>query len=471
MFAVPLLSFSVCSCPRLCKRLRCEERLCFRLCFKSVNFDDGALMRVYVKGFGCSSSVADAEVLAGCLERAGHVVVGDSGEAELLVYNTCAVKGPTENRMLSLLKKVSEGQRLVVAGCLPLVNFERLRREVAFDGVVGPAFGEGIVGVVEEVASGRRVVKLGGDLVRVPSVDLPRKRVNPVVGIVPVSYGCVGSCSYCCVRFARGRLRSYGVGDIVRRVERCFGEGVREFWLTSQDTAVYGRDLGVSLPVLLRAVCSVDGDFFVRVGMMTVNHLLGFLDEFLGAFSDGKVFKFLHLPVQSGDDQVLKRMNRFYSTDDFVGVVEEFRRVFPWSTVATDVIVGFPGESEEAFESSCRLVEKVKPDIVNVSKFFGRPGTLAVEMESQVVGSVVKERSRVLSGLVRDVGLGCNRRWVGWRGRILVDEVGKDGCVVGRNLGYKPVVVKGGGGEGLLGQFVSVEVVDAFQSYLLGEIV
>ena len=429
-------------------------------------------MRVYVKGFGCSSSIADAEVLAGCLGRAGHTLVGDSEEAEVLVYNTCAVKGPTENRMISLLKRVSEGQKLIVAGCLPLINFERLRREVSFDGVVGPAFGEGIVEVVEMVASGGQVVRLGGDLVRVPPVDLPRNRVNSRIGIVPISYGCLGSCSYCCVRFARGKLRSYGVADVVGRVERDVADGVREIWLTSQDTAAYGVDLGTSLPELLKAVCAVEGEYFVRVGMMTVNNLLVFLDELLEAFRDRKVFKFLHLPVQSGDDRVLKGMNRFYSRDDFVGVVERFRRVFPWSTVATDVIVGFPGESEEAFRRSCELVEEVKPDVVNVSKFFGRPGTAALDMELKVDGLVVKGRSRVLSGLVRRVALECNRRWVGWKGRVLVDEVGKVGkgdCVVGRNLAYKPVVVADA--RGLLGNFVSVEVVDAFQSYLKGEIV
>lgn len=431
-----------------------------------------ALVRVYVKGFGCSSSIADAEVLAGCLWRAGHTLVGDSGEAEVLVYNTCAVKGPTENRMISLLRRVSEGQKLIVAGCLPLINFERLRREVSFDGVVGPAFGEGIVEVVGMVALGGQVVRLGGDLVRVPPVDLPRNRVNSRIGIVPISYGCLGSCSYCCVRFARGKLRSYGVADVVGRVERDVADGVREIWLTSQDTAAYGVDLGTSLPELLKAVCAVEGEYFVRVGMMTVNNLLVFLDELLEAFRDRKVFKFLHLPVQSGDDQVLKGMNRFYSRDDFVGVVEGFRRVFPWSTVATDVIVGFPGESEEAFRRSCELVEEVEPDVVNVSKFFGRPGTAALDMELKVDGLVVKGRSRVLSGLVRRVALECNRRWVGWKGRVLVDEVGKvgkGGCVVGRNLAYKPVVVADA--RGLLGNFVSVEVVDAFQSYLKGEIV
>ena len=425
-------------------------------------------MRIYVKGFGCSSSIADAEMLAGCLEMSGHTVVEDPADAEFLVYNTCAVKGPTEDRMISILKKVGKLQKLIVTGCLPLINFERLREEVAFDGVVRPGLGCEIVGVVEDVASGGKVERLDGGFDRLPSLSVPRKRVNPLVGIVPISYGCLGSCSYCCVRFARGKLRSYCVSDLVKKVESDLGEDVRGFWLTSQDTAAYGRDIGSSLPELLKAVCSVEDDFTVRVGMMTPNNLQDFLDEYLDVLQDGKVFKFLHLPFQSGDDQVLESMNRLYSREDFIGVVEKFRNMFPESVLATDVIVGFPGESEKAFDSSCSLVEMVEPDIVNVSKFFSRPGTAALKLEPKVPASVVRERSRVLSRLVRKVALRCNEWWVGSSGWIFVDEVGREGSVVGRNFAYKPVVVKGG--LELLGEFVRVNVVGVSKSCLLGEI-
>ncbi|MCW4055639.1 MAG: hypothetical protein NWE82_02510, partial [Candidatus Bathyarchaeota archaeon] len=226
-------------------------------------------MRIYVKGFGCSANLADSEVLAGCLSEAGHTLVADVQSADLVIYNTCAVKTPTENRMMSLLKKVPREKKLIVAGCLPIIHPERLRKEVGFDGVVGPATGEKIVEVVRQVSEGRHVAVVEDAAGHLPGLDLPRVRRNPHVSIIPISYGCVGSCAYCCVRFARGRLRSYRVSEVVHRVEADVAQGVCELWLTSQDTACYGQDIGADLAELVAGVCGVEGDFFVRVGMMT----------------------------------------------------------------------------------------------------------------------------------------------------------------------------------------------------------
>jgi len=208
--------------------------------------------RVYVKSFGCSANLADGEVIAGCLSNAGFEIVDEPQDAEILLYNTCAVKSPTENRVIDILRKVPRGKRLIVTGCLPLINFERLKNEVEFDGVAGPALGDKIVGVLRRVAAGEKVVFLGG--VSRPSLCLPRIPVNPVVSVVSINYGCLGSCSYCCVHFARGRLRSYLVDEIVERVKQDLVSGAKEVWLTSQDTACYGKDIGTSLAGLLRRV-------------------------------------------------------------------------------------------------------------------------------------------------------------------------------------------------------------------------
>jgi len=433
--------------------------------------NNGATMRIYVKGFGCSSSIADAEVLAGCLVSAGHTITSNFHEADLVLYNTCAVKAPTENRMINLLKKVPREKKLVITGCLPLVNLERLRREVRLDAVAGPALGKKIVNIIKKVSKGGYVEMLEGSLMDMPQLDLPHIHVNPKISIIPINYGCLGSCSYCCVRFARGKLRSYPVKEIVNKAEEDLKKGVREFWLTSQDTACYGRDIGTNLAKLLKNICNVEGDFFIRVGMMTPNHLSDIFDELIEAFEDEKVFKFLHLPVQSGDDNVLIQMNRFYSTEDFISLIEEYKTAFPQSTIATDVIVGFPGESESAFKRTYRLIEEAGPDIVNVSKFFARPKTRAADMASQVPSSEIKHRSVCLASMARHIALKRNKDWNGWRGEILVDEMGKPRSVVGRNFAYKPIVIKRSGGESLLGEFVSVKVVDAFQSHLLGEII
>lgn len=407
--------------------------------------------------------------MSGCLAEAGYVLVDSLADADVIIYNTCAVKGPTENRMIDLLKRVPRGKKLIVVGCLPLINFERLQREVSFDGAAGPALGEKIVGVVEAVLRGEKMLALENAEKAKPSLNLPRVRVNPIVGIIPISYGCLGSCTYCCVVFARGRLRSYTVDEIINRVKSDLADGVREFWLTSQDTACYGIDIGTSLPELMEAVCKVDGEFKVRVGMMTPNVALKILDELIEAYKNEKVFKFLHLPVQSGDNQVLVRMRRFYTVENFKHIVDAFRKTFPKITIATDVICGFPGETTEAFKKTLQLLEEVRPDIVNISKFFARPRTPAAKMNEALPFSEVKERSVTLSRLALRIALEKNMEWIGWEGEILIDERGTVlNSWVGRNFAYKPVVVRST--ANLLGKTVQVKVLKAFTTHLEGEI-
>ncbi|MEM2104286.1 MAG: tRNA (N(6)-L-threonylcarbamoyladenosine(37)-C(2))-methylthiotransferase [Candidatus Bathyarchaeia archaeon] len=426
-------------------------------------------MRVFLKSFGCSSNLADGEVLAGCLAKAGYILVNNVTEADLVIYNTCAVKGPTENRMISILKSVPKNKKLIAVGCLPHINLERLQREVSCDGVAGPALGERITSIVDAVLKGEKVLALKDAENVMPSLSLPRIRLNPVLGIIPVSYGCLGSCAYCCVVFARGRLRSYAVKEIVDKVRGDLAAGVKEFWLTSQDTACYGIDISTTLPELITSVCSIEGVFKVRVGMMTPNMALRILEGLVKAFENEKVFKFVHLPVQSGDNQVLGWMRRFYTVADFKRIMETFKTAFPKITIATDIICGFPGETAEAFENTLQMIRDVKPDIVNISKFFARPKTSAAGMKKQVPLYEIKERSTILASLAAKIAFERNLEWEGWEGEVLIDEYGKfSGSWVGRNFAYKPIVVKST--RNLLGKIVNIKVRRVFPTYLEGKL-
>jgi MiaB-like tRNA modifying enzyme len=389
----------------------------------------------------------------------------------VVVYNTCAVKGPTEDRIVEALKRVPKSKKLIVAGCLPVINLERLRKEVRFDGVVGPASGERIVDVVNHVLKREKCIVLEDCLESKPSFSLPRVQLSPVISIVPVNYGCLGSCAYCCVVFARGRLRSYGIEEIAERMRQEVKRGLKEFWITSQDTAAYGRDIGTDLAELLQALCNLKGDFNIRVGMMTPNLAMDILPRLIQAFENEHVFKFVHLPIQSGNNTILKSMRRFYSVDDFKEIVKAFRANFPKLTLSTDVICGFPGETEKAFEETLELIKEVKPDIVNVSKFFARPKTLAAKMQNDFVPlGEIKRRSRLAALSAKKIAFEQNRCWEGWLGTVLVDEVGKvSGSWIGRNFAYKPIVVKSS--ENLLGKKVQVRISKAFSSYLRGEFV
>lgn len=424
--------------------------------------------KVFVKSFGCSTNMADGEFIVGCLQAGGYEIASRTVDADVLVYNTCAVKTPTENRMIDILKKIPKTKKVIVAGCLPLINFDRLKREVRFDGIVGPAPGLKIVEAVQRVVRDERIISLTRDAK--PGLDLPRCSKSRVISIIPVAYGCLGACAYCCVTFARGRLRSYSIPEILHRIRNDVASGVEEVWLTSQDMACYGQDIGVTLAELLEEICDIEEQFSVRVGMMTPNYTLNILDGLVEAYQHRKVFKFLHLPVQSGDNKVLKRMQRFYSIAEFAQVVSAFRKAMPNMTIATDVICGFPGETTEAFENTVRLIEKVKPDVINVSKFFPRPNTPAVKLEPRIPSNEIRRRSKRMSDLVKQVTTKKNETWINWKGQILIDERGRRlGSWIGRNFAYKPIVVKSS--ESLMGRTVKVHVTEAHQTYLEAEIV
>jgi threonylcarbamoyladenosine tRNA methylthiotransferase CDKAL1 len=425
-------------------------------------------LQVFIRNFGCSSNTSDGEVLAGCLTQAGYTITQSESEADLIIYNTCAVKGPTENRIINDIKHAPKNKKIVVAGCLPKISFERLTREVHFDGIVGPAVGSDIVDVVGRVLAGEQVIDLTA-LQQMPKLSLPRQQTNPVVSIVPINFGCLGSCAYCCVVHARGHLRSYSVDEVVERMQVDLATGTKEFWVTSQDTACYGRDLKSNLAQLLLSLDGLAGDFHVRVGMMTPNMVTDMQPRLIEAFGSKKIFKFLHLPIQSGDDDVLKGMRRFYTALEFKQIVDAFSAVFPDLTLATDVIVGFPGETPRAFQNTLELLEEIKPDVVNVSKFFARPKTAAWNMKDGLVEKEeIKRRSTAAAELARKLSLERNLRWVGWVGEVLVDEKGKvEGSWIGRNFAYKPIAIKSS--DNLLGKTVKVKVVEALGTYLKGE--
>jgi MiaB/RimO family radical SAM methylthiotransferase len=265
---------------------------------------------------------------------------------------------------------------------------------------------------------------------------------------------------------------SYDPEAIVKRVVSDVRDGCKEIWLTSQDCGAYGKDIGTNIVALLRAVCEIEGDFFVRLGMMNPNFALEYLDGLIDVFKEnkGKLFWFVHLPVQSGSDDILKLMKRKYSVADFVKVCSMFRKEMPEITIATDVICGFPKESISDFQSTKEIIKRVEPDVINISRFWPRPGTTAANMEGQLHGRDTNERSREMKKVKEEVSLLRNRIWEGWKGKIMIDEKGSVGSGeswIGRNFAYKPVALKG---VFSLGESVEIKRVKAHTYHLEGSL-
>ncbi len=422
---------------------------------------------IYVENYGCTANKYDLEVMLAYLTEAGYRLSGSPESADVLLVNTCGVKKQTEDRILWRLRCLSRLDKpLIVAGCLPKINLPAIRRTVPnYSVLLDPQSIDRILSAVKEAEAGGKNRIFFSEKPKIKP-ELPKVRTNKFVEIMQIAEGCRGVCAYCCTRFARGKLFSYPKETVVSGVEKAVKDDAREVWITAQDTGAYGADVGTDLASLLEEICRIEGKFFVRVGMMNPTHLSEMLPRLIEVYRNEKIFKFLHVPVQSGDNRILRRMNRGYSVEAFRNIVASFRAEIPKITVATDVICGFPSESEQAFGRSMKLVSEIKPDVLNISKFFPRPRTAAEGMK-QLTRREVNERSKRMSALFRRICFERNQAWLGWKGEIVVDEKGRNGSWMGRNFAYKPVVIKSE--DDLLGKFLWVHVKEAFPTYLLAE--
>lgn len=396
--------------------------------------------KVWIEAYGCSASMADSEMISGLLKEAGYEIATKKSESALNLIVTCSVKDTTEHRMLSRIRTMTKsGKPIIVAGCLPKADRAKVESVNSSASILGPNSIDKAPDAVRLALSGGRLVALRDS--PLDKVNIPRVRLNSAVSIVEIASGCMSKCTFCQTKIAKGWLRSYRIGDIVRQIKSDIKSGCKEVWLSSTDNGCYGRDIDTNLVELLKACCSIEGSFKIRVGMMNPMYLPAILDRMVSLFGeDDKLFKFLHIPVQSGSDRVLKKMKRGHTSKTFMDAVKAFRGKIPEMTISTDIIVGFPSETEDDFKETVDLVERSQPDIVNISRYAARPGTEAYEWKGMRVNSQVsKERSECLHALTRKIAKKRNSIWQDWQGEIVIDEIGK--VRQGRNYAYKPVVI------------------------------
>jgi len=420
-------------------------------------------MKVYMESYGCSANQADGEIMLGLLKKDGFNVVNSPKKSDVNIINTCIVKSPTENKMRYRIKQLSKSKKpLIVGGCMPKTERDIIEKISPNASLIGPDSIEMISNVIKKTLSGKKVIHTR-DLKK-PKICLPRVRKNSVIDICEISTGCLSTCSFCEVKFAKGKLFSYPIDLIMKEIEMSLKEGCKEIWITSQDCGCWGRDQNLTLPKLLWKISEIKGRFLIRIGMMNPTHVKDIVDDLVDSYKSSKIFKFLHLPVQSGSDRILKRMNRDYTVNDFRKIVKKFRKEFPSLTLSTDIIIGFPGETEKDFQDTIDLIKDVKPDIVNISKFGARPWTKAEKMK-QLPVEVINKRSKKLSKIVKRIQLKKNGNWITWEGDTLIDET-RDKNVIGRNFAYKSVILK----NAKIGEFKRVKIYSVSSTSLFGEI-
>ena len=411
-------------------------------------------MKFFVETYGCTMNQGESAELSSYLRSTGHQQVLSEEEADTALVNTCVVIEPTERKIMRRLRQLrDDGKRLIIVGCMASVGREGLLKEFPGSLVCGTTEYPGFMAVLDqEIGKGTHLSK------------------EPDAGtlILPIAQGCSGACTYCITKLARGDLVSYPIDELLSKVRTALERGMKEVLVTSQDTASYGMD-GISrLPDLLRGICALPGDFRVRVGMMNPDNLKEILDDTAEAFSHPKVYKFLHLPVQSGSDRIIRDMGRAYSASEYGRLVTAMRQAVPDLTLSTDVITGFPGETEEDHRATVALMEKMRPNIINVTRFSPRPGTVAMTMKDQVPGWKSKERSRELTALRFRISSEINASRSGKTCSVMINEKGKGNSVMASSDDYAPIVIKG---EHSLWQRVDVRITSYAPTHLYGEIV
>ncbi|WP_440060182.1 tRNA (N(6)-L-threonylcarbamoyladenosine(37)-C(2))-methylthiotransferase [Thermogladius sp. 4427co] len=418
-------------------------------------------MKVYIETYGCALNKSDEALMINTLLSRGHTITGSIEEADVLVINTCTVRLDTEYRMVKRIKELhdlslSKGKKLIVAGCMAKAQPYKVSSIAPTASLVSPQASHRIH---EAVESSSRVVLLQDLRER----GLIGVWLNGRMAPIPAQEGCLGNCSFCIVKHARRILVSHPIERIKEAVREAVVKGAVEIELTGMDLGTYGIDLYKKrmLPELVLSIAELEGSFMVRIGMMNPEHLRFILDGLVEALKHPKVFKFLHIPLQSGSNRILKLMKRGYTVEEYVYAVEEIRSKIPDVSIATDIIVGFPTETEEDFQATLDVIKRLGFERVHLAAYSIRPHTLAASMP-QVPTQVKKDRVLRALKLIEEVGLSSKKSYVNTTQECFVTEKGKTWVCRLRN--YIPVAISSStslDSKVDFGKWVNTRIVDA----------
>jgi len=417
-------------------------------------------MKFSLINLGCTLNKAEGEIMKNILIKKGYEYTENPDESEILIINTCTVKGPTETKSIKLVNKYKD-KKLILAGCLvqhqpelfkgyPLIGLDHIDE-------VDKVLEDYLNGKIDELIDRKNTNKL------LPSVD------QYPIKIIILQEGCLWNCLYCATKLARGNARSYPPEYIYKEVRDAKIKGLKIIYFTGTDLATYGYDLNIDLADLLFGLKDIKGKYYVRVGMANPGILNKFIDKLLDSYDNENIFKFFHIPVQSGSNKVLKTMGRGYSIEDFYELIEKIRKKYYEATIATDIIVGYPTETEEDFKKTLELVENIKFDIINISRYWPRPKTLSYKLYKQLPGHIVKERSRKLKIIFNKYAYERNKEWINWEGYAIVESKGKyENTWIARNYSYKQIIVKSD--KNILGKTIKVKINNITPIDLRGEL-
>ena len=434
------------------------------------------MKKYYITTMGCQLNENDSEKIAGIVEKMEFEKTEKLEEADLVIYNTCCVRENAEERLfgkLGELKKQKEekGTIIAIGGCMMQepAMLEKIKKSYNYTDIV---FGTHTLHKFEEdlkktLESGKRVrdvIDIDGEVIE----GLPIKRNDSSKASVTIMYGCNNFCTYCIVPYVRGRERSRKPEDILNEVKELAEEGYKEITLLGQNVNSYNGGEGYKFANLLNDVCKIDGIERIR---FISPHPKDFTDDVIEAIANNsKIARVIHLPLQSGSSEVLRKMNRKYTKEQYLALVDKMKTRIPDIVLSTDIIVGFPDETEEDFEDTLDVVRKVNYEQVYMFIYSRREGTVADKMENQIPEEIKHQRFDRLKELFDSRVSENNQKYIGTTQRILVDGYSKNDkkTLTGRTDTNKVVNFKGN--EELIGKMIDIKITEEHKWYLAGEI-
>ncbi len=423
---------------------------------------------VYFETYGCTANQNNTEIMKSLCLESGLQTTSNLNIADIIIINTCIVKGKTEKkierRIYDLLKN-QKNKPIIVAGCMPEVRKNKLQNKNLY--LLGTHHFKEITRLIKAIIEKKYNQDYFTDFKNEEKLLTGKIPQNSKISIIQISEGCLGNCSFCLTRKAKGKLCSYSQKNILNQIKSDLNF-CKEIWITSQDNASYGLDSGKrKLPELLKEILKLKGNFKIRLGMSNPENVLPILDELIEIYKNKKMYKFLHIPIQSGSNEILKKMNRKYCIKDFLKIVRKFKNNFPNLVLSTDIIVGFPQETEKDFSKTLDIIKKTSPDLMNISRFWARKGTRA-EKFKQIPVNIIKKRLEKIFNLHKKQSLENYKKLLGKKLKCLVSQK-QENQLIARDESYRIIILNTN--KKLLGKKVNVKIIKSGIHYLVGEVI
>lgn len=420
--------------------------------------------KVFIETYGCTFNQGDSQIIAGLLIENNIELVDTIEKSDIIIVNTCYVKNPTENKVTNRIQKLQKEfpeKKIIVSGCMVEIDPEKLIKIAPNASWIGPHKLNKSIDVVNSIFNGKIIRECGFSTNT--KVGVPKLRFDPYIHIIQICEGCLGSCTYCCTRFARGSLNSYSINSIKKEAKNAINEGCMEIQLTAQDTAAFGNDTGEKLSNLIKEIATLKGDFRIRIGMMHPKSIGEDIDDLIKAFQLPNVYKFIHLPIQSGSDKILQDMKRNHTVEEYEHIIYKFRNAIPDLTLATDIIVGYPTETDDDFKKTENFLNEIKPNIIHISKYKHRKGATSTILD-EIPHNVMKMRSKKLSSIKSQLTETENKNLIDSIQKVLVVENGSKGGYIAKSDNYLPVIVE----NTSIGDIINVKITETTSTYLKG---